>query len=286
LCNYTIDVPMFSSILKNTPLRFFDVTLRDGLQSIPKIYSLKEKIDLGIDIVVNKNPGAIEIGSIVSPKIVPQMKDSIELFKEIITTCGTHRNLDVYMLTPNYKSVEIASKNDVCNFSFVTSISNAFQQKNINKDLADTKKELVEMIHRVEEIRDSKIKLYISCVTECPVIGKFDIRIVMNEIMYYYYTHGEQLDEICLSDTCGTLRLHEFQLIIGELQRCNVDFNQFSLHLHQQKDSLVVKNILIYAMKNGISRFDVSYMPEIGGCSVTMENPSGNISYEDIYSCL
>ena len=89
---------MFSSILKNTPLRLFDVTLRDGLQSIPKIYSLKDKIDLGIDIIVNKNPCAIEVGSIVSPKIVPQMKDSIELFKEIITTCGTHKHLDVYML--------------------------------------------------------------------------------------------------------------------------------------------------------------------------------------------
>ncbi len=274
---------MFSSILKNTPLRLFDVTLRDGLQSIPKIYSLKEKVDLGIDIIVNKNPCAIEIGSIVSPKIVPQMKDSIELFKEIITTCGTHKHLDVYMLTPTYKSVEIASANNVCNFSFVTSISKAFQQKNINKDLTETKMELVKMIHHVEEVRDSKIKLYISCITECPIIGKYDIYTVMNEIMYYYYTHGEQLDEICLSDTCGTLKFNEFRFLIDELQRCNVDIDKFSLHLHQQKDSLVVQNILIHAMKNGISRFDVSYMPEIGGCSVTMENPSGNISYEDIY---
>jgi isopropylmalate/homocitrate/citramalate synthase len=51
---------MFSNILRNPPLRLFDVTLRDGLQSIPKIYSLAEKMDLGLDIVANKNPKAIE----------------------------------------------------------------------------------------------------------------------------------------------------------------------------------------------------------------------------------
>lgn len=277
---------MFSSVLKNTPLRLFDVTMRDGLQSIPKIYTLKEKMDMALDIVANKNPSAIEIGSLASPKIVNQMKDSIELFKTFNSICGTHRQLDVYILTPNYKSVEIASSNYVCNFSFITSISNTFQKKNTNKNLIDTKKELKNMIHYVEKINDSKIKLYISCITECPIVGKFDIHIIMNEIMYYYYTHGEEVDEFCLSDTCGTLRFQDFKFIIDNFNTNNVDINKFSLHLHQQKDKQVVKRIITYAMKNGISRFDVSYMPEIGGCSVTMKNTSGNIGYEDIYDCL
>ena len=42
----------------------------------------------------------------------------------------------------------------------------------------------------------------------------------------------------------------------------------------------------MYGMKNGISQYDVSYMPEICGCSVTMENPYGNVGYETIYECL
>lgn len=276
---------MFSSILKYTPLRLFDVTLRDGLQSIPNIFSTKEKVDLAVNIVVNKNPSAIEIGSIVSPKIVPQMSDSLEVFKEITNICGTHRHLDVFMLTPTYKSVVIASKNNVCNFSFITSISNAFQQKNTNKDLTDTKRELVKMISHVEETPDSKIKLYISCINECPITGRYSLRTVIHEIMYYYCTHGHQLDEICLSDTCGTLRYYDFKFIIDVLKRNNVDLEKISLHLHQQKDNTIVKEILLYAMEIGISRFDVSYIPEIGGCSITMDNPSGNISYQDIYEC-
>ena len=34
---------MYTKYLKTNKLRLFDVTLRDGLQSIPKVYSLIEK---------------------------------------------------------------------------------------------------------------------------------------------------------------------------------------------------------------------------------------------------
>jgi hydroxymethylglutaryl-CoA lyase len=277
---------MYSAILKHPPLRIFDVTLRDGLQSISKIYSLQEKMDLAMDIIANKSPSAIEIGSIVSPKIVPQMKDSIELFKSFTSFCGTHRPTDVYLLTPNYKSVQVALNNNVCNYSFITAISNSFQMKNINMTIVDTKIELDKMITLVDTIDDNKIKLYISCFTDCPIIGKMDNYTIINETIYYYYTHGEQLDEICLSDTCGTLRFRDFKFILDDFNKRNMDLEKFSLHLHQQPDKQNVKNIITYAMKNGISRFDVSYMPEIGGCTVTIKNPPSNIGYEDIHECL
>ena len=39
-------------------------------------------------------------------------------------------------------------------------------------------------------------------------------------------------------------------------------------------------------MKNEINKFDVSYMPDIGGCSVTMKETNGNLGYEQIYECM
>ena len=50
-----------SRYLKNKSLKLFDVTLRDGLQSIPKIYSLNEKMDILTNIITERNPYAIEI---------------------------------------------------------------------------------------------------------------------------------------------------------------------------------------------------------------------------------
>jgi hydroxymethylglutaryl-CoA lyase len=278
---------MFSSLLKHPPLRLFDVTLRDGLQSIPKIYSLAEKMDLGLNIIANRNPYAIEVGSIVSPKIVPQMKNSIELFQSFSSTYGTYKPIDIYVLTPNYKSVQIAAKNDVCNYSFITSVSNMFQTKNTNLTLSDTKSEIKDMVDLVKTTNeDNKIKLYISCFTECPIVGKIDNHAILAEIMYYYHTHGEQISNLCLSDTCGTLRFQDFKFIIDALIKKGVELKNFGLHLHKQSNCDNVKNIIVYGMKNGISQYDVSYMPEIGGCSVTMENPPGNVGYETIYECL
>ena len=267
-------------------LKLFDVTLRDGLQSLTKIYSLAEKIEILQNIVVNRLPSAIEVGSIVSPKILPQMEQSIELFHEAqFINIILPRPIDLYMLTPNLKSVNIASDHDITNFSFITSVSNDFQKKNTNKNLTEIKNEIESMMKRVTLIKNSKVKLYISCITDCPISGKIDNHKIINEILHYYHTYDE-ISEICLSDTCGSIEFNNFKTIIDELLKRNVDFNKISLHLHNQENKQNVKDIIIYGMKSGIYRFDVSHMPEIGGCSVTLDNPSGNLSYETIKDCL
>jgi len=273
---------MYSSMLGKNSLKLFDVTLRDGLQSLKKIYSLAEKTDILHNIIVNRFPSAIEVGSIVSPKILPQMEQSIELFHEAqFINIILPRPIDLYMLTPNLKSVNIASDHDITNFSFITSVSNDFQKKNTNKNLTEIKNEIELMMKRVTLIKDSKVKLYISCITDCPISGRIDNQKIINEILHYYYTYDE-ISELCLSDTCGTMEFNNFKTIIDELLKRNIDFNKISLHLHNQENKQNVKDIIVYAMKSGIYRFDVSDMPEIGGCSVTLDNPSGNLSYDDV----
>jgi len=277
---------MYSSMLGKNSLKLFDVTLRDGLQSLTKIYSLAEKTEILRNIIVNRYPSAIEVGSIVSPKILPQMSESIELFHEAqFINIIIARPIDLYMLTPNLKSVNIASDHNITNFSFITSVSNDFQKKNTNKNLTEIKNEIELMMKRVTLIKDSKVKLYISCITDCPISGRIDNQKIINEILHYYYTYDE-ISEICLSDTCGTMEFNNFKTIIDELLKRNVDFNKISLHLHNQENKQNVKDIIIYGMKSGIYRFDVSDMPEIGGCTVTLDNPSGNLSYDDVKRCL
>ena len=95
------------------------------------------------------------------------LKNSIDFFQSFSSTYGTYKQIDVYVVTPNYKSVQVAAKNDVCNFSFITSVSNMFQTKNTNMTIADTKNEIKYMVDLVKTTNeDNKIKLYISCFTE------------------------------------------------------------------------------------------------------------------------
>ena len=106
-------------------VKFFDVSLRDGLQSLKRIYSLNEKKELFHKIINKYNPHCIEIGSIVSPKVLPQMHNSLELFSHV-NKMGLP---NIYMLTPNLKSVDVGIKHGVKNFSLITSVSDEFQKK-------------------------------------------------------------------------------------------------------------------------------------------------------------
>lgn len=89
----------------------FDVTLRDGLQSLPREYQDKitivEKLNLYHEIMFNFNPKNIEIGSLVSEKVLPIFKDSINVFNNIQLYEMNMRELNAtfktnkFLLVPN-----------------------------------------------------------------------------------------------------------------------------------------------------------------------------------------
>ena len=100
----------------NKFLKFFDVSLRDGLQSWKKIPSTDEKKQILHKIASLENVKNIEVGSIVSKKVLPQFQDSIELYHY---TRKNYIHLNPYLLIPNKKMHEIALHNNIENMSFV-----------------------------------------------------------------------------------------------------------------------------------------------------------------------
>lgn len=286
---------MYCSILKNNPLRLYDVTMRHGLQSISKIYSSQEKLQMIENIIIKKKPDAIEIGSFVSPKLIPQLANSLELFREANSVMYTNKPLDIFVVTPTIKSVELAAKHDVLNYSFVTSLSNPYQQKINNKTIHETKEDITHMINTIDNSCDEKkIKLYVSCFSYCPIIGKLNNDMIVNEVVTYYHKYNT-IHDICLTDTCGSLQFNDFKYIVDRLDENNVEFNRFSLHLQKQYNHQNIKNIICYAMKIGISSFNVSNISSIDLSNMSntsnMSNMStyemvGNIEYDNIYECL
>ena len=118
---------------------YFDVSLRDGLQTVKEIIPLSKKKELLNNIISRYSPKSIEVGSIVSPKILPQMENSLDLFKY---ANSLDTKIDYYLLIPNKKYLDIGINSGVNNFSLITSVSESFQKKNIKKSLEDTKKEI------------------------------------------------------------------------------------------------------------------------------------------------
>jgi len=269
------------------------VSLRDGIQSAnPEKYTTVYKQSVLHDILFEERPTKIEMGSIVSAKILPIMSDSIEMYHYATQNADKYYTNPpaFYLLVPNLQRLKIATENRVPNISFITSVSNTFQLKNTNKTIDETKQELNSMLIFLRDMpyyETMNRKLYISCITECPLIGKQSIDYICGEIREYHENYD--FTELCLSDTCGTLTPTDFVQIAKQcIMNYNIPVSKISLHLHvNESRQHVIKQIIKHALTVGINKFDVSLL-ETGGCSVTMSpgQLAQNISYDFFYECL
>jgi hypothetical protein len=277
----------------------------------------------------------MEVGSIVSYNLMPQMKNSIELYKyatnrypinkyalpynydtnkyinnkpinnkpinnkpinnkpinnKNLTNCDLYYDLnnincDFFLLVPPIKSyINEAILNNIKNISLITSVSDTFQQKNIKRSILDTKKVLNTIL--CDDTQFTNIKLYISCITNCPIDGKKNNDYIINEIIYY--SKLKYINNLCLSDTCGDMNFIDFKYIIDNLL-LQIDISNISLHLHVNKNNhLNIEKIIEYAMINKIYNFDVTGFENVGGCIVTIDQNKlhGNLQYKHLISTM
>ncbi len=278
---------MRSAIFARINPQLFDVSLRDGIQNAdPAKWTTEAKQEMYHTIVSNENPSRMEVGSLVSPKILPIMNDSLYMYSYVDTRAKSHEGPQPYMLVPSLSRLHTALNYDIRNMSFITSVSEDFQRRNTNRNLEETKKELTQMTNITTMFLDVRTKLYISCITECPIKGKLDIDVVLHEILHYHSKYS--FDELCLSDTCGTLTFEEYEYLAGALLYFGVPASKLSVHLHVSETNREnIRKILWYSFVHKINKFDVSSL-ETGGCSVTMSSTQllPNLSYELFYHYL
>jgi isopropylmalate/homocitrate/citramalate synthase len=197
----------------------FDVTLRDGLQGLSKEQQIEmtfeQKINLYHEIWFNYKPLQIEIGSIVSNNLLPVFHDSIELYKYVEKRERMENRrtpTDFFLLVPNQKQLQKVINDPFKNhFSFITSMSNSFHLKNTKMSLQEGDSDIINMITmfdiNTDRYKDAYIKLYISCVNNCPIEGPIDNDFIVHRLLRL---HSLKINMLCLSDTCGTLTCDDF----------------------------------------------------------------------------
>ena len=270
-------------------VRPFDVSLRDGLQCLSILeqqnFNTDLKKNIYEEILRNYNSKNIEIGSCVNNKILPIFSDTEDLFHYVENI--NDRNNRHYILVPNQDKLKNAINFGATNYSFITSVSNSFQLKNTKKTLNETYSNLVSMMRYLDKssIENYKVKIYVSCINECPIEGKIHSHNIVSELFSLSLLN---FDMICLSDTCGTLTYDDFIEIIENTKKVGIDSKKISLHLHIKPErEEEIEKIVHAAINYGIIEFDVSYL-KTGGCSVTMDRDkiAPNMSYEQYYKFL
>lgn len=249
-------------------VRIVEVGPRDGLQNEKVTVSAATKLEL-IARLAHAGLTAIEVGSFVSPKRVPQMADTDQIVR--------HLSLDgairYPVLVPNQQGMAAALAAGVREIAVFASASETFSHKNINCSIADS----IERFRPVVEMakaEDIAVRGYVSCVLGCPYEGAVAVDSVVSvsrrlaDLGCY---------EISLGDTVGIGTPRQAQLVVravaGEL-----DVAMLAAHFHDTRGQALA-NILA-CLEEGISVID-SAVAGLGGCPYA-PGAAGNVSTEDL----
>ncbi len=249
-------------------VRLVEVGPRDGLQNEQQPISVADKVRL-VDDLSAAGLSSIEVGSFVSPKWVPQMAGSAEVFAAITQRPGVNYSA----LTPNLKGFEAALAAGIKEVAVFAAASEAFSQKNINCSISESLERFAPVM-AAAQAHDIRVRGYISCVLGCPYDGEVapeQVSSIARELI------AMGCYEVSLGDTIGvgtagaTRRL--FEIAARDIPR-----EQLAGHFHDTYGQALAN---IYAsLLEGISVFDSS-VAGLGGCPYA-KGATGNVATEDV----
>jgi len=245
-----------------------EVGLRDGLQNEARILQTSEKLDLANDII-DAGFKVIELGSFVSPKAVPQMVDTDQLFSSLNHIDG----IEFRALIANKKGVERAIN---CGCRKVKLNVSASRQHNL-ANLNMTPEESVAGFEEIVSIATQngiEVSGSISMPFGSPWEGNIPIENVQS-IVEAYLNVG--ITEISLSDASGMAVPNQVYSMCCIMQERYPQVKWW-LHFHNTR-GMAMANILA-AMQAGITQFDSSFAG-LGGCPF-VPGATGNVASEDV----
>lgn len=245
----------------------FEVGARDGLQNEQAV-TTADKLTL-IDQLGMAGLKRIEAGSFVSPKWVPQMADSADVFRQL------HKRSDVVYsaLTPNLKGLELALDAGADEVAIFGAASQSFSQRNINCSIEESIARFIPVMEAAKA-RNVAVRGYVSCVLGCPYEGEILVSEVARvaEILYNMGCY-----EISLGDTIGVgTPVNARKMVEAVAQKVPVD--KLALHFHDTYGQALA-NILA-CLETGVSVIDSS-VAGLGGCPYA-KGASGNLATEDL----
>jgi hydroxymethylglutaryl-CoA lyase len=255
------------------PIRIIEVGPRDGLQHEQDTVSTEAKVAF-VNALSQTGVAEIEAGSFVSPRAIPQLADSDEVFRKITRKPGV-----VYSaLVPNERGLERARKAEVNKIAVFTAASDTFTRRNINCLIRESIERFKPVVSGAK--RDGMtVRGYISTATHCPFEGAIPPSQVL-DVMRQLLDLG--VDEISLGDTVGKAAPRDIQRLLDEIVP-RIERSRLSLHFHDTC-GMAVANVLTAWTEYGIEAFDTA-AGGLGGCPYA-PGASGNVATEDVVYAL
>jgi hypothetical protein len=153
------------------------------------------------------------------------------------------------------------------NFSFETSVSNKFQMTRTGATIKENYNNINNMLVFLDDspLRNYNTRLYVNCITKCPIEGNIMINTVVDELVKL---HQLRPDNICLVDDYGELKPVQLFNIYQGLMYNKIDLSKFSMQFHFKPEKEEdIEKLFHLSLDYGINDFNVSalnmyyYMP-------------------------
>jgi len=244
---------------------------RDAMQGIHDFISTEKKVDY-IKQLLKVGFDTIDFGSFVSPKAIPQMADTADVLNQLDLSTSKSKLLAII---GNVRGAEDAVKFDKIHYlGFPFSISETFQQRNINSSITES----VDRVKEIKQLCDDngkQLMIYISMGFGNPygdpwsaeVAAEWVEKMVLLNIKY-----------ISLADTIGIANPESIEYLFSYLIP-KFPAVEFGAHLHTTPDAWLEK--IDAAYKSGCRRFDGA-IKGFGGCPMAADDLTGNMATENI----
>lgn len=242
---------------------------RDAMQGLPdfidtaiKAAYINQLLEVGFD--------TIDFGSFVSPKAIPQMRDTAE----VLSLLDLHNSKSKLLaIVANVRGAEDAlTFPEIDYLGFPLSVSETFQQRNTNASIAEAL-ETVEEIQNHCEIKGKTLVTYLSMGFGNPYSDPYSPELIAEFV--------NQLDKIgikiiSLSDTIGIANPESIRSLF-EVNVSSFPHIEFGAHLHSTRDTIPEK--VLAGLAGGCMRFDGA-LKGFGGCPMAKDELVGNMATE------
>ena len=213
----------------------------------------------------------IEVGSFVSPRLIPQMADTAEIVRRAVLL----PNVIIVALAPNLRGAQDAYAAGAHRISVPVSVSEGHSRANLNRTPAE---QVAEVARIVAWVRQQKRAMEVEAACSTAFGCSFDGRVPTEAVVRVASGLVEAgVDMVGLADTVG----YGHPALIREVVRAvraEIGGKLDGLHLHDTM-GLGIANALA-GLEEGVRNFDAA-LAGLGGCPFA-PGASGNIVTEDL----
>jgi hydroxymethylglutaryl-CoA lyase len=248
---------------------------RDAMQGIEAFIPTKDKIAY-INSLLDCGFDTLDFGSFVSPKSIPQMRDTAEVLQGLNTSSKTK----LLAIIANYRGAEDALEFQQIDFlGYPFSISEQFQLRNTNATLLETF-ESIEKVQDLVRIKGKKLVVYLSMGFGNPYGEAWSPEIALHWSNRLVNELGVEI--LALSDTIGCANTNNVTNLFTSLSAALPQV-ELGAHFHMRPGT--ASPLLTAAYDAGCRRFDTAFKG-MGGCPMAQDDLIGNLDTEEFIAWL